>query len=203
MISILKTMITGCLINISLCYYSIAQTNDQQLTHLNEESKTKMGVFYTDQVSIQERKPTTGEIYSEIETIRNLGLKQLSEANTLTKKFNEKLGDNDVKITLYYQPKSLLSIVYKVYDANGKRVSHQIFDFDKDNSCRLFSNYENRQIGELTYSFWKGFLLSTDSKYNSKVLEGGDKQKIIEFAKASLDSMMLHFSEFKYSLNWK
>jgi len=168
-----------------------------------EENPTIKGVLYEGKKGTQERKPTSSEIYSEIENIRDLGLKQLSEAFTKTNKFNEKLGFNNIEITIYYQPKCILSIAYKVYNVNGKRVSYKIFDFDKSNSCRLFSIFENQELGEFTFAFWNGFLLSTDSKYNSKVIEGEDKQRIIQSTKLSLDSLMHRFPEFKYSLNWK
>ena len=120
--SILKTVIPVYLLNIFLCYYSMSQIYGQQLIHDKEDKPSIKGLSYIGKDSIQVRKPTSSEIYSEIETIRDLGLKQLSEENTITKKFNEELKDRDIKVTSYYQTKKLISIVYRVYDSNGKRV---------------------------------------------------------------------------------
>jgi len=181
----------------------IAQISKSGLGDSNNKMTNKNGIGIDDMSNIRQEKPLPKDILAIIENIRDIGLQQISDTASLIKNYNEKIGNNRIEINLYFNQKQILTIVYRIYNTEGKRIFHRVYYFDHNGSCNLYSLLENIKIGERTFVYWTGFLLVTDSYYDSKVVEGDEKRKIIDTAKSSLDSIMMHFPEFKYSLDWK
>ena len=181
----------------------LAQINNSGLYDSNYKIPNKNGIGTDDIANDRQEKPTPGKILAIIENIRDIGLQQISDSATLIKNYSEKIGNNRMEINFYFKQNQIMTIVYRIYNTEGKRIFHKVYYFDNNGSCNLYSLLENIKIGERTFVHWMGFLLVTDSYYDSKVVEGDEKRKIIETAKSSLDSIMQHFPDFRYSLNWK
>jgi len=182
---------------------SFAQTISTDSKNFKEDVLSKKeGLFIRNPIK-KSKYLTHNEIYSEGETIRAFYAKVASDASTKTKSWDEKSNDNEVTIKLYYQQNRLYTIVYRVFNSKKEKILNRIFDFDEQNSC--ISNTERNINYPISYTntmYWDS-LVRFDADYNRIEINPEQKQQIIQSTKLSLDSLMTHFPEFKYSLNWK
>jgi hypothetical protein len=110
---------------------------------------------------------------------------------------------NEARITLYYISDRIVRIEKRIYDKDNNQLGYTMFDFNENNTC--FSNTQRDYKEKMSYTnamYWDS-LIRFD--VNCKIIDinASQKQQIIESTKASLDSIMQHFPEFKYSFNWK
>ena len=123
--------------------------------------------------------------------------------STKEKSYRKNLGLNDsLIVTLYYQGKQAINIQSSTY-SNNKEVERIGFNFSEDNECISQFHW----IPEKRYSFYDVLYNDTIIRFemNNRFLpiSPSQKQQVIQSAKASLDSIMQHFPEFKYSFNWE
>ena len=80
---------------------------------------------------------------------------------------------------------------------------YSIFDFDDQNKCFLNSQRDAREKMSYSNAVYWDTLLRFDVHCKVISLTKEKKAEIIQSTKASLDSIMQNFSQFKYSINWK
>jgi len=107
------------------------------------------------------------------------------------------------KITLYYQDNRLIRIEKYIYDQSNKPASYSMFNFDENNGC--FSNVQwnvkdaNKRV--LTMSEYG--LIYFGSNMRLIKLKSNQMQKYLQETKDSLDAVMKHFKDFKYTFEIK
>lgn len=149
-----------------------------------------------------EEKPTSQQLYSEIERMLSVTANLKHDEATLVKNLKLKLGDNKNEISCYYSKNRLIRIENRVFNNKNDVESFRMFDFDENNNC--FSNsIKDKDEESRIYAFISNYMIEYDSKLVPIILDSCQKQQIIQSARASLDSIMKHFPEFKYSMNWK
>jgi len=115
---------------------------------------------------------------------------------------NENTTVNEV-ITLYYQNNQLIQLSKRLIGGNNNVLKLDVFNFDENIDC--FSRYQ--WTLENKYSFYdviyNGLVIRYDMNNKYFALSSIQKQELIQSAQSSLESLMRHFPEFKYSINWK
>ena len=142
-------------------------------------------------------------LYSEIEKRRDLTLSQIDDPFTSILNYDEKLGLNRRKVLVYHQQSKLIAIVNRVYGPEDKIIAYKVFYFEKSNHCDWYTIRETDDLKSSTYTYLNGPVVKSDDTLTPLMIEESQKQWISKSAKLSLDSLMRHFPEFKYSLNWK
>ena len=182
---------------------SLAQTNSLDSMNSKKDLLSKKEALLTRNSIKNSKDLTNDEIYSEGETIRAFYAKAASDPSTKNKLYTEKFHENEVTVKLYHLQNRIYSIVYRVFNSKNEKILNSVFDFDEQNNC--ISNTERKINYSMSYTnamYWDS-LVRFDVHYKRIALSEDQKQKIILSTKLSLDSLMQHFSEFKYSLNWK
>lgn len=127
------------------------------------------------------------------------------DKSTNHKRIALKIGNTSLneEITLYYQNNQMIQVSKRLIGENNKVLKLVVFNFDEKINC--FSRYQWNL--EDKYSFYDTIYNGTVIRYdmNNKylALDNSQKLKIIQSAKSTLDSLMQHFTEFKYSIKWK
>ena len=83
------------------------------------------------------------------------------------------------------------------------KIWSNIFYFNNENSVKIFSKIDSNFSGEFIYELWESEYLICETSSNLKIIEGSERIEVVNSARASLDSTMAHFREFKYSFYWK
>ena len=155
--------------------------------------------------TVPEGKPTYQDLYSRewkrTEIIGKLKFGPSTKKDT----FNFKLGNNegDVKIELYHINDRIIRVEKRIFDKNNDNLRLVVFDFSNDNVCISKTEWRKEDQMSYVYSLYGDSLIKYDGNCNLMELNSSQKQKIIQLAKASLDSTMQNFPKFKYSFNWK
>ena len=185
------------------CNISFAQTNSLNLKNSNGEVLSKKDAQLTSKTIKKSKDLTHDEIYAEGETIRAIYAKVAADPSTSNKLYTEKLHGNEITVKLYHQQNRIYSIVYRVFNSKNEKTLNRVFDFDEQNNC--ISNTERKINDPMSYTnamYWDS-LVRFDADYNRIDIDPAEKRQIIQSTKLSIDSLMRHFPEFKYSLNWK
>jgi hypothetical protein len=204
--TISKIIPSFCLL-FSLGCYAIGNNIDSQSAN-QIPSGTSVIIKFTQITSHFARKPNhlvedSLHLYSEIENRRNLTLSQLEDSLTVIKYFNEKISENQRKIQFYYQKNRIIAIVSRMYNTKDEVIAYEVFYFKENNDCDWYTFRGINEEGSKTYAFLKGLVVCSDASLTPIIMKESKKMKIIQLVKTSIDSTMLHFPEFKYSLNWK
>ena len=146
---------------------------------------------------------THNELYSIGETRRDSSSRLYGDPSTPKKVFSEKSGDNIREITIKYQNSRIIAVVDRITDNQNRMINNTVFNFDKKNECISTDYWNINKPMTYTFDMYWGSLIKYDVNYDPIEMTSSEKQKIIQTTKASLDSVMLHFPEFKYSFNWK
>jgi len=177
--------------------------NNQNIENLKNESGKVEQVILSKDSGILEKKPTSQQIYSEIETMLAITAKLKYDPSTLIKHYNHKLGNNLMEISCYFSENRLIRIENRIFNEKEENISFMNFDFDDKNNCISNAIKKDSENESRIYAYINNYVIEYDSKLMPIVLDSSKKQQIIQLTKVSLDSTMQHFPEFKYSFNWK
>ena len=155
--------------------------------------------------AIFEKKPTYQQLYSESEKRFEITGNLKHDSITKKKDYNYKLGvdGNEARITVYYISDRIVRIEKRIYDMDNNELGFSMFDFNENNACFSNTQWNNKEKMSYTNAMYWETLIRFDVHCKIIDIDGSQKQQIIQLAKASLDSIMTHFPEFKYSFNWK
>lgn len=201
--SIFKTICIICLIIFVGCNSRHPQSNNQKAVDSKGDSKTVREVSSDEKSNNIGDKPSTAQLYSEIETRRDISDKLSSDPSTMQKVYTEKVSDNESEFIVRYQQKRIISILNRIYNKENEKIALKLFYFKEDNSCDWYTIMGKGDKYSHEYTFLNGSIVESNYKMTPIVIEDSQKQHIIQSAKAALDSIMKHFPEFKYSFNWK
>ena len=168
-----------------------------------EEIGSQLIIGSDDYSKINSQNLTPEELYSKGENIREFFTKTTANPSTKNKLFSEKFNYNETSIKLFYQNNRIYVIVHRIVNAEGDKLYNKVFYFDDNNNCISCSEWTDKSKMTYTNAMYWDSLVRFDVHYKRIALSEDQKQKIILSTKLSLDSLMQHFSEFKYSLNWK
>ena len=183
--------------------YSWSQAIISKKLGTNAEISTQMIIRLDDHSKIKIQNLSHEELYSKGEIIREFFAKTSSNPSTKNKIYSEKKNNKETSINLYYQTKRVYVIVHRIVNTTGDMLFNKVFYFDYDNNCIYCSEWTDKT--KMTYTnamYWES-LVRFDADYNRIEIDPAQKKQIIQSTKLSLDSLMQHFPEFKYSLNWK
>ena len=82
-------------------------------------------------------------------------------------------------------------------------LGYSIFDFDDQNKCFLNTQRDAREKMSYSDAVYWDTLIRFDVHCKVISLTKEKKTEIIQSTKASLDSIMQNFPQFKYSIDWK
>lgn len=195
-----------CLILIVSCNTNPKKSNNNQVTEISKKSdiKIEQSVSGKDSV-IFEKKHTYQQLYSESEKRFEITGNLKHDSVTKKKDYNYKLGvdGNEARITLYYINNRIVTIENRKFDKNNNQLGYNMFDFDESNVCLSNTQRDYKEKMSYTNAMYWDTLIRFDIHCKIIDIDSSQKQQIIQLAKASLDSIMTHFPEFKYSFNWK
>jgi hypothetical protein len=148
-------------------------------------------------ISQQEEFYVIGENWNEL-----LGKLKL-DSSTSVKNHSYKIDNNGIeaRIELYYQKAQIVRVEKRIYNET-EELSFSMFDF-YENECLCNTIWNKQDKMSYSYSMLLGALAKYDVNYNPIEMSDLEKRQVIESTKVSLDSIMHHFPEFKYSFNWK
>ena len=191
------------LILIFIYYIGEKNGNSKIIKYLNSnDPKTNLNSIVVDSI-IQKNKPTSQELYSEVEKLLGTSTHLKFDSLTRNKNYTVKIGDEISEILCYYTKFRLVRIENRVYNKKMNVLSFRIFDFDDKNCCITYSKKDVGEKGSRIYAVIYNQIIEYNSSLEPFILNTLQKQMVIQSAKSSLDSTMVHFPEFKYSLNWK
>jgi len=194
----MKSLINSIFI---FCLLLFGSFNNPYIQSINENN----GRLEKHSIDNKKNKPINDyqQLYSKIEYRRDSTLNLLKDSLTLIKYHIDNLGSNERKIIFYYQQERIVAIVQRIYNNMNEILAYKVFYFEGNNNCDWYTTRNNKDLGSHTYSYLNGNIVESDFKISPIILENPQKQNIIHSSKASLDSIMQHFPEFKYSMNWK
>ena len=169
----------------------------------NAEITSQMIINLEDNFKIRINDLSHEELYLKGEEIRGFFAKTSSNPPTKNKIYSEKMNHIETSINLYYQNNRVYVIVHRIVNTVGDKLFNKVFYFDYDNNCISCSEWTYKSKMTYTNAMYWDSLVRFDVDYNRIEIDPALKQQIIQSTKLSLDSLMQHFPEFKYSLNWK
>jgi hypothetical protein len=186
------------------CNTWIKELNESlAIEHLKRtDNKMEIRVSVKDSV-VQGKRPTYQEIYSESEKRRKISAEMGADPSTIVKEYNENLDSCKRKLMIYYQQKRIISIVNRISNERNDILANEVFTFDENNNCISNAQRDYKEDRSYIYAMYWDSLIKFDVYCKLIDLTPSQKQQIIKSVKASLDSIMQHFPEFKYSFNWK
>lgn len=200
---ILKTISFICLFLVIACHGKKSQPveNKQVISKDSIESVSALSnkKFHTD----SENNISQNELYQRGETIRDLITRHYGDTTTLCKIHTDTIGDQKREIILRYRQDQVFAVVDRVTAKNEEVKSNEFYYFDENNNCISHTVFDNNKRMEITDAMYGGTLIKFDVHYNQIKINDLQKQVIIQSAKASLDSLMDFYPEFRYSFNWK
>jgi len=146
------------------------------------------------------------------EDLDNLDVKMAEKLTALkydasTKQLKVSYGfDNTgsmVKITLYYQENRLIRIEKYIYDQSNKALSYSMFNFDENNGCFSNVQWNVKDANKLVLTTSEYGLIYFGSNMKLIKLKPNQMQKYLQETKDSLDAVMKHFKDFKYTFEIK
>ena len=196
----------GSLILLTSCNIGIGKSDKNKVAeHLeNSNINNQRSVLIKDSISPQ-KVPTSQDIYS-MDDQRSEIIGELRH-NPLTKKtdYNFKLNDSgvEVNVTLYFIKKRIVSLEKRIYDINNTELAYSMFDFDENNDCLSNTKMVIKEKMSYSYAKYGNSVIKYDVNSNLIEITDNEKQQIIQSTKVSLDSIMQHFPDFNYTINWK
>ncbi|MBA4411612.1 MAG: hypothetical protein C0397_19615 [Odoribacter sp.] len=193
-----------CLVFIVSCNSGTKKSNSNQADKpvKVETEVNKSHLISRNDSLISKRKPTYQQLYSESEQRFEIIGNLKHNPSTGKKIYNYNLGRDSIKITLYHLNERIVTIEKRIYN-NNNELGFRIFDFNEKNDC--FSSSQWNSSEKMTYTnamYWDTFI-SFDVHCNIIDMDFSEKKQIIQSTRASLDSIMQHFPEFRYSFNWE
>lgn len=175
---------------------------NQEIKFNNKVDKVKTP-FKSESDSLNDSNiPSYQQMYTETEKIYGI-LGKLKFSPSTEKKTHNYLENNDsISITMYYLKTRIITVEKRIY-RDKTEDEFLIYDFDENNNAITENRWKNSE--KITYSnaiLWDK-LIRFNSKYEVFDLDEKQKQEIIRSTKASLDSIMQFFPEFKYTFNWE
>jgi hypothetical protein len=154
---------------------------------------------------VSQTRPTYQELYRKSEQINEAIGKLKYDPSTRKKEIISKLNDNgdEGRIELYHLNDRIITIEERNYDKSNKQINGSSYDFDEKNACFSNCQWITKDKMSYYYAMYWDTLIKFDVYCKLIDLTPSQKQEIIKSTKASLDSIMRHFPEFKYSYNWK
>jgi hypothetical protein len=201
--SIFKTICIFCLIIIIGCNRKPNRSNDQKVVNSKEDIQTIKGISSDDKLNNVGTKLTHDQLYSEGETRREVSTRLGAAPSTMKKLYSERLGNDSLSIKLSYQKNRIIAVVYRITNSRDENIAYSVFYFDENNICITNTKRNKGEHMSYDYAMYYGSLIKCDVNYNQIEIDSLQRQQIIQSAKSSLDSIMQHFPEFKYSFNWK
>ena len=152
------------LILIVSCNSGSMKTNNNQSAESvkNEYDKVAQNIIRKDSV-VWDKKPTSGQIYSAIETKLDIWAKIKFDTSTIVKHYKNKIGKNEHDISCYFSKDRLISVENRIIGEKGEDISFMMFHFYDKNRC--FANY--RKDNEKDTSRFYAYI-------NNYVIEYGD-----------------------------
>ena len=192
------------LVTVISCNSSTKKLNNNGIDNSLKSSNFKMSeITSTKDSVIPEKKPTSGQIYSAIETKLDLWAKIKFDSSTIVKHYENKNGKNEHEISCYFSKDHLISVENRIISETGEDISFMMFHFDDKNIC--FANYrkDNEKDTSRFYAYINNYVIEYDHKLKPFIVDSLKKKQIIQETRTSLESNMQRFPEFKYSFNWK
>jgi|WetSurMetagenome_2_1015567.scaffolds.fasta_scaffold56913_1 hypothetical protein len=201
--SLINTICICFIIAIIGCTGRKIQPDETKLADQNKESQTVRETDKDIKLENITEKLTHEKLYSEGETRREYFEKIIADPSTTKNVYQEKVGDNLISLTLYYQQNRISSIVFRILNSKNEKIFNRIFYMDEKNNCLSVSTWDKNNPMEYTSAVFGDSLIRFDGHYNIIDLDSSQKQEIVKSTRASLDSIMLHFPEFKYTFDWE
>jgi hypothetical protein len=151
-----------------------------------------------------QKRPTYQEIYSKSGQINKIIGEQKHDPSTKKESYISTLNvkGDEVRIELYHINNRIVTVENRIYNKD-KQLNYSMFYFDEKNVCFSNTKRDYKEDRSYIYAMYWDTLIKFDVYCKLIDLPPSQKQEIIKSAKASLDSIMQHFPEFKYSINWK
>lgn len=185
------------------CSCNHLQTGTKK-NEINTEQQAVKKTSIEEQRDTSNGKLTHDVLYSIGETRRDSLTRIASDSATLKKSVSEKIGNNfDLKY-IQYKGERIIAVVHRIIDDQSKKkITNSVFYFDEENNCMLNIIRDSNEPMSYTYDMNWNKLIKYDVDYNVVDIDTYEKQKVINSTKASLDSIMRYFPEFRYQFNWK
>jgi len=142
------------------------------------------------------------------EELDNLDIKVAQKLTTLkynpsTKKIKVSYPSDNTGLvaeaTLYYNSARLIRLEKYVYDQSKKQVSYSMFNFNEKNACISNDQWNIMDANKRVLTTSEYGLIYFGSNMQLIELESDQMQKLIQETKDSLDALMGHFKNFKYT----
>lgn len=155
--------------------------------------------------TVSEGKPTHQDLYSSEWKRNEIKAKLKFDPSTKKDTFNFKLENNkgDVQIELYHVNDRIITVEKRIFARGNDQLRLEVFDFTVDNACISMTRWKKEDRMSYIYSLYGDSLIKYDVNCYLMELNSPQRQKLIQSAKASLDSTMHHFPKFKYSFKWR
>ena len=111
--------------------------------------------------------------------------------------------DNEATLTLYYNDNQIILVEKRICDSSKREISFSIFSFDNKNRCLRNDLRDYKKNLSYANAIYWDTLTQHDIRCKVINLNKEKKVEIIQSTKASLDSIMQNFPQFKYSIDWK
>lgn len=140
-----------------------------------------------------------------IVSTRKLDIHYLRIHENMTKEKNIIINKNNYlrdSISLFVDGNKIFALEKRML--KGREVfGHDIFIFGENNDCIGRSTHKKEWNNSFQDALYNDSVVRSDKNERIFLINHFEKQQIIQSAKASLDSIMQRFPEFKYSFNWK
>ncbi len=182
----------------------IVQSQDLKAWNLKEENQISKEINTVDNQKGRKLPfDQLNQLYSASETRIGIFSKMASEPATMKKKYSELIGKDSLTITIYYRKNRIITVVYRIINSMNEKIKNLVFYFDEKNNCISYSKREKKDLSMIITAMFGDSLIRFDANYDKFDLNNSQKQQVIQSTKITLDSIMIHFPDFKYSMNWK
>jgi len=156
--------------------------------------------------SIQQKTTPTSEDLNALETKMSEQLTALKyDPSTKQSKVSYAFDNagSMSNVVLYYQNNRLIRLEERIYDQNKTQTSCNMFSFDEKNGCFCNTQWNVRDPMKRILTMSEYGLIFFGSNMNLIDLDSNQMKKLIQETKDSLDVLMGHFKDFKYTFEIK
>jgi hypothetical protein len=200
----IKLSIWLFMIVVAFCFCNNGSTKSKAI---QKDKDKEIGIFIEESFAALGDMPTSDQLYTLVENISERKAKLMMDSTTSIKEFSDTIGSRVNRIFCYFQKDRLIAVQNRIriidLENKSKEISCMLFAFDENNCCFENLRQDNKNDTPRYFTYYKNKIVVSGSMINPHFIDSTQKQEIINRAKASLDSTMQHFPEFKYSFNWK
>lgn len=161
--------------------------------------------FAENEASTAQQKPTSEDLYAldskMSEQLTALKYDPSTKQSKVSYAFDN--AGSVSNVVLYYRDSRLIRLEERIYDQNKAQTSYNMFSFDDKNGCfcniQWFARDSRKCI--LTMSEYGLIYFGSDMKLIE--LDSNQMKKLVQETKDSLDALMKHFKDYKYTFEIK